>query len=103
MQKVVLFYNGLDVLTRQILYSKGVIPSKTAADAKVQRIENEAKTVIFRGRGFDSRCGALFSIYQMAGSKLGLVRSGGSGLARWLVWDAENDWLFIIEDCHESH
>ncbi|GJT11581.1 hypothetical protein Tco_0858623 [Tanacetum coccineum] len=34
-QEVVLFYNGLDVLTRQILDSKGVIPSKTAADAKV--------------------------------------------------------------------
>ncbi|GJY56412.1 putative ribonuclease H-like domain-containing protein [Tanacetum coccineum] len=35
MQEVVLFYNGLDVSTRQILDSKGVIPSKTAADAKV--------------------------------------------------------------------
>ncbi|GJT80162.1 retrovirus-related pol polyprotein from transposon TNT 1-94 [Tanacetum coccineum] len=35
MQEVILFYNGLDVPTRQILDSKGVIPSKTAADAKV--------------------------------------------------------------------
>nr|GEV83307.1 hypothetical protein [Tanacetum cinerariifolium] len=35
MQEVVLFYNGLDVQTRQILDSKGAIPSKTAADAKV--------------------------------------------------------------------
>ncbi|GJR75886.1 hypothetical protein Tco_0997417 [Tanacetum coccineum] len=35
MQKVILFYNGLEVPTRQILNSKGVIPSKTAADAKV--------------------------------------------------------------------
>ncbi|GJR36950.1 putative reverse transcriptase domain-containing protein [Tanacetum coccineum] len=34
MQKVVLFYNGLDVPTRQILDSRGAIPSKTAADAK---------------------------------------------------------------------
>nr|GEZ94815.1 hypothetical protein [Tanacetum cinerariifolium]GFA18010.1 hypothetical protein [Tanacetum cinerariifolium] len=34
-QKVVLFYNGLDVPTRQILDSSGAIPSKTAADAKV--------------------------------------------------------------------
>ncbi|GJT80902.1 retrovirus-related pol polyprotein from transposon TNT 1-94 [Tanacetum coccineum] len=33
--EVVLFYNGLDVPTRQILDSKGAIPSKTAADAKV--------------------------------------------------------------------
>ncbi|GKB17105.1 putative reverse transcriptase domain-containing protein [Tanacetum coccineum] len=32
---VILFYNGLDVPTRQILDSKGVIPSKTAADAKI--------------------------------------------------------------------
>ncbi|GKA92294.1 retrovirus-related pol polyprotein from transposon TNT 1-94 [Tanacetum coccineum] len=35
MQEVILFYNGLDVPTRQILDSIGVIPSKTAADAKV--------------------------------------------------------------------
>ncbi|GJZ39250.1 ribonuclease H-like domain-containing protein [Tanacetum coccineum] len=35
MQEVILFYNGLDVLTRQILDSKGAIPSKTATDAKI--------------------------------------------------------------------
>ncbi|GKF22509.1 hypothetical protein Tco_0074831, partial [Tanacetum coccineum] len=35
MQEVVLFYKGLDVLTRQILDSNGAIPSKTAADAKI--------------------------------------------------------------------
>ncbi|GJU80005.1 hypothetical protein Tco_1282370 [Tanacetum coccineum] len=35
MQEVVLFYNGLDVPTRQILDLRGAIPSKTAADAKV--------------------------------------------------------------------
>ncbi|GKA46928.1 hypothetical protein Tco_0739811 [Tanacetum coccineum] len=34
MQEVVLFYNRLDVPTRQILDSRGAIPSKTAADAK---------------------------------------------------------------------
>ncbi|GJR39438.1 hypothetical protein Tco_1215122 [Tanacetum coccineum] len=34
MQEVILFYNGLDVPTRQILDSKGAIPSKTAAAAK---------------------------------------------------------------------
>ncbi|GKG43134.1 hypothetical protein Tco_0479818, partial [Tanacetum coccineum] len=34
MQEVVLFYNGLDIPTRQILDLKGAIPSKTAADAK---------------------------------------------------------------------
>nr|GEX94672.1 hypothetical protein [Tanacetum cinerariifolium] len=39
MQEVVLFYNGLDVPTRQILDSRGAIPSKTAADAKVAILE----------------------------------------------------------------
>ncbi|GJR87264.1 putative reverse transcriptase domain-containing protein [Tanacetum coccineum] len=32
--EVILFYNGLDVLTRQILDSRGAVPTKTAADAK---------------------------------------------------------------------
>ncbi|GJU63781.1 putative reverse transcriptase domain-containing protein [Tanacetum coccineum] len=35
MHEIVLFYNGLDVPTRQILDSRGAIPSKTTADAKV--------------------------------------------------------------------
>ncbi|GKA66828.1 DNA-directed DNA polymerase [Tanacetum coccineum] len=35
MQEVILFYNGLDVPTRHILDSKGVIPTKTVVDAKV--------------------------------------------------------------------
>ncbi|GJR13395.1 retrotransposon protein [Tanacetum coccineum] len=34
-KEVILFYNGLDVPTRQILDSKDVIPSKTVADAKI--------------------------------------------------------------------
>nr|GEX93214.1 hypothetical protein [Tanacetum cinerariifolium] len=34
-EEVVLFYNGLDVPTRQILDSRGAIPSNTAADVKV--------------------------------------------------------------------
>ncbi|GKE60122.1 hypothetical protein Tco_1510489, partial [Tanacetum coccineum] len=34
MQEVILFYNGLDVPTRQILNSRGAIPTKTDADAK---------------------------------------------------------------------
>ncbi|GKF88276.1 hypothetical protein Tco_0259153 [Tanacetum coccineum] len=34
-EEVILFYNGLDVPTRQILDLKGAIPSKTAADAKI--------------------------------------------------------------------
>ncbi|GJU51154.1 retrovirus-related pol polyprotein from transposon TNT 1-94 [Tanacetum coccineum] len=35
MQEVIMFCNGLDVLTRQILDLKGAIPTKTAANAKV--------------------------------------------------------------------
>nr|GEW73552.1 hypothetical protein [Tanacetum cinerariifolium] len=35
MQELILFYNGLEVPTRQILDSKGVISSKTDANAKV--------------------------------------------------------------------
>ncbi|GJV20446.1 hypothetical protein Tco_1369466 [Tanacetum coccineum] len=34
MQEVILFYNGLDIPTRQILDSRGAVPTKTAADAK---------------------------------------------------------------------
>ncbi|GJX21600.1 retrovirus-related pol polyprotein from transposon TNT 1-94 [Tanacetum coccineum] len=34
-EEVILFYNGLDVPTRQILDSTGAIPSKTTADAKI--------------------------------------------------------------------
>ncbi|GJS21618.1 ribonuclease H-like domain-containing protein [Tanacetum coccineum] len=35
MQEVILFYNGLDVPTRQILDSRGSIPTKTVVDANV--------------------------------------------------------------------
>ncbi|GKB16312.1 hypothetical protein Tco_0850235 [Tanacetum coccineum] len=38
MQEVILFYNGLGIPTRQILDSRGAIPSKTAADAKVMDV-----------------------------------------------------------------
>ncbi|GJW56370.1 hypothetical protein Tco_0103101 [Tanacetum coccineum] len=34
-QEVILFYNGLDVPTRQILDSKGVMPTKTVVDEKI--------------------------------------------------------------------
>ncbi|GJU38763.1 hypothetical protein Tco_1191720 [Tanacetum coccineum] len=34
MQEEILFYNGLDVSTRQILNSKGVVPKMNAGDAK---------------------------------------------------------------------
>ncbi|GJW77421.1 hypothetical protein Tco_0139103 [Tanacetum coccineum] len=34
MHEVILFYNGLDVPTRQVLESRGAVPTKTIADAK---------------------------------------------------------------------
>ncbi|GJR14556.1 hypothetical protein Tco_0797208 [Tanacetum coccineum] len=34
-QEVILFYNGLGIPTRQILDSRGAIPSKTAVDTKI--------------------------------------------------------------------
>ncbi|GJS68038.1 hypothetical protein Tco_0682603 [Tanacetum coccineum] len=37
--EVILFYNELEVLTRQILDSKGAIPTKTDADAKTRSTE----------------------------------------------------------------
>ncbi|GJV61337.1 hypothetical protein Tco_1467437 [Tanacetum coccineum] len=40
--EVILFYNGLDVPTRQILDSRGAIPTKTAEDAK-KAIQEMAK------------------------------------------------------------
>ncbi|GJR78561.1 hypothetical protein Tco_0149346 [Tanacetum coccineum] len=42
MYEVILFYNGLGIPTRQILNSRGVIPSKTSADANVS-IQEMAK------------------------------------------------------------
>ncbi|GKD50402.1 hypothetical protein Tco_1279378 [Tanacetum coccineum] len=44
MQEVILFYNALGIPTPQILDSRGVIPSKTAADAKVA-IQEMANTL----------------------------------------------------------
>ncbi|GJR77949.1 gypsy/ty3 retroelement polyprotein [Tanacetum coccineum] len=44
-QEVILFYNRLDVPTRQILDSKGVIPTKTVVDAKDCPLKEEGKTL----------------------------------------------------------
>ncbi|GKC88409.1 hypothetical protein Tco_1149058, partial [Tanacetum coccineum] len=48
MQEVILFYNGLDVPTRQILDSKGDIPTKTTADAKIAIQSNIGGAQYFR-------------------------------------------------------
>ncbi|GJT20748.1 reverse transcriptase domain-containing protein [Tanacetum coccineum] len=44
MQEVILFYNGLEVLNRQILDSKGAIPTKTAAGAKRRQLKEESRS-----------------------------------------------------------
>ncbi|GJV00987.1 hypothetical protein Tco_1330257 [Tanacetum coccineum] len=49
-QEVILFYNGLGIPTRQILDSRGAIPSKTIADAKLYKhnsiiVEERSKKV----------------------------------------------------------
>ncbi|GKC56004.1 reverse transcriptase domain-containing protein [Tanacetum coccineum] len=41
MHEVILFYNGLGIPTRQILDSRGAIPSKTTADAKIKKVNEK--------------------------------------------------------------
>ncbi|GKB94984.1 hypothetical protein Tco_0981121, partial [Tanacetum coccineum] len=60
--EVILFYNGLDVPTRQILDSKGVVPTKTAADAKkaIQEMAEYSQkwhNGTFRGRSSETSDG----------------------------------------------
>ncbi|GKF90405.1 hypothetical protein Tco_0274106 [Tanacetum coccineum] len=55
MQEMILFYNGLDVPTRKILDSKGVIPSKIAADAKVAIQETLNLTILEEKLPMDSK------------------------------------------------
>ncbi|GJU34184.1 putative reverse transcriptase domain-containing protein [Tanacetum coccineum] len=57
MQEVILFYNGLDVPTRQILDSRGAVLTKTAADAKTtiqEMAEYSQKWPIGTSRGRSS-------------------------------------------------
>ncbi|GJV95780.1 ribonuclease H-like domain-containing protein [Tanacetum coccineum] len=55
MQEVILFYNGLDIPTRQILDSRGAIPSKTAADTKTVIQEMAAYSKKWHNRTFRTR------------------------------------------------
>ncbi|GJV10805.1 hypothetical protein Tco_1352346 [Tanacetum coccineum] len=45
MQEVILFYNGLGIPTRQILDSRGVIPSKIVADAIQAQLNNLGREI----------------------------------------------------------
>ncbi|GJW69665.1 hypothetical protein Tco_0126582 [Tanacetum coccineum] len=64
MQEVVLFYNGLDVPTRQILNSRGAIPSKTAVDAKLHDLIQDVLTERFSTARKDFTCAALRDVYE---------------------------------------
>ncbi|GKC52403.1 hypothetical protein Tco_1075148 [Tanacetum coccineum] len=55
MQEEVLFYNGLDVPTLQIIDSRGAIPSKTVADAKVSIQEMAEYSQKWHNRIFRTR------------------------------------------------
>ncbi|GJU18105.1 hypothetical protein Tco_1146071 [Tanacetum coccineum] len=69
MHEVILFYNGLDVPTRQILDLRRVIPTKTAADAKTVHSKKWLNTLndaqwTSRGRSTESStvvCGCYSS------------------------------------------
>ncbi|GKE63478.1 hypothetical protein Tco_1513845 [Tanacetum coccineum] len=56
MQEVILFYNGLDVPTRQILDSKGAIPTKTAAYAKVAIQEMKVNEMVYAAQVGCEQC-----------------------------------------------
>nr|GEX75259.1 hypothetical protein [Tanacetum cinerariifolium] len=55
MQKVILFYNGLGIPTRQILNSRGTIPLKTVADAKIAIHEMAKYSQKWHNRTSESR------------------------------------------------
>ncbi|GKB26561.1 hypothetical protein Tco_0865962 [Tanacetum coccineum] len=56
MQEVILFYNGLDVPTRQILDSIGSVLTKTAADAKTAIQEMAEYSQIWHNGTSRGRC-----------------------------------------------
>ncbi|GJU56445.1 hypothetical protein Tco_1230159 [Tanacetum coccineum] len=76
-KEVILFYNGLDVPTRQILDSKGAIPSKSDADAKIaiqemveysQKWHNETSSRTIKGKTLEEAYYTQFSApYQPRG------------------------------------
>ncbi|GJR61648.1 hypothetical protein Tco_1503810 [Tanacetum coccineum] len=68
-EEVILFYNGIDVPTRQILDSKGVIPSKIVVDSKIA-IQEMAEYSQKWHNGTSSRTGKYKTFEGYATSKL---------------------------------
>ncbi|GJV93849.1 putative ribonuclease H-like domain-containing protein [Tanacetum coccineum] len=69
MPEIILFYNGLDVLTRQILDSRGAVPTKTTADAKkaIQEMAEYSQkwhNRTSRGRSTETSDGQWTSLHQ---------------------------------------
>nr|GEY32961.1 glyoxalase I, glyoxalase/bleomycin resistance protein/dihydroxybiphenyl dioxygenase [Tanacetum cinerariifolium] len=76
-KEVILFYNGLDVPTRQILDSQGAIPSKTVADAKVAIQEMaEFSQKWHNGTSLRSRRGDLNGYIEAAADRYARVHGG---------------------------
>ncbi|GKD19574.1 hypothetical protein Tco_1208732 [Tanacetum coccineum] len=70
MQEVILFYNGLDIPTRQILNLKGVVPSMTAPDAKkaIQEMAKYSQKWHNEGKAFEEAYYTQFGApYQLRG------------------------------------
>ncbi|GJS39565.1 homeodomain-like protein [Tanacetum coccineum] len=98
MQEVILFYNGLEVLTRQILDSKGAIPTKTTADAKHNSIILKVNEKVYaaqvgceqcKGHHYTKDCplkeegktlkGAYYTQFGVPFQRGGQYRAGASG------------------------
>ncbi|GKC16669.1 putative reverse transcriptase domain-containing protein [Tanacetum coccineum] len=98
MQEVILFFNGLDVPTRQILDSRGVVPTKTAAYAKMtiqEMAEYSQKwhNGTFRGRSTDTSDG------------LAAIQAQLNSLGREIKKVNENDYAAQVgcEQCKGPH
>ncbi|GKD04695.1 hypothetical protein Tco_1179669 [Tanacetum coccineum] len=90
MHEVVLFYNGLDVPTRQILDSRGAIPSKTAADAKVP---TTPKIAHLRNKGKPLK----------KLTTLNLVHLFKEGDIKKLLWDATKGTMQTLRTRNEGN
>ncbi|GJZ71528.1 hypothetical protein Tco_0635379 [Tanacetum coccineum] len=110
MQEVILFYNGLEVPTRQILDSKGAIPTKTAANAKVaiqEKVEysqkwNNGKSRTKSIKTFD-RLAAIQAQLNNLGREIKKVNEKMTTLAEHIiVAGAKNRPLMLEKSMYDS-
>ncbi|GKD18921.1 hypothetical protein Tco_1208079 [Tanacetum coccineum] len=115
MQEVILFYKGLDVFTRQILDSKGVVPMMNAANAKkaIQKMADHSKKwhneTSTRCRGSDTSDG--LAVIQAQLNNLGreikkvnekVYAAQGSGSLPSLTETNPRDHVKSISTCEET-